>query len=415
MNKQFKPDISSILYLALARKSHSNLYRFTMTMNETVDPTLLQQAVNRIQERFSMFFCGFQPHWFADVQTVCEQPVSIIEDTQVLKVLSKDEIRQCAARILYAQNRISIEFFHALTDGYGAIAYLSTLTAEYLRLRYHLEIPGGYPVLDLLQVNDEEEVRDEYLHHASKKSMKLKKVFAYQMPRENKKDSTVRVAETAFSLSDLKAVSSHHGVSPTAFLSALMAEVIMKRQGKQNKKMKPVRIMIPVNLRGFFPSRTLRNFIETIHVTLRHDELDKSLKERAQCFRMEMKQQLSAEHLASMVKTHADAQTSPFFAMIPRSIKYAAFKVGYAFFGESNSSLTFTNLGNVHLPEVMHPYVKKIDCYLSPRAGSPYNCAMIAYRDQVSLNFSSFNQNSELEKDFFAYLHKMITTAELSS
>ncbi len=414
MNKQLKPDTSSILYLALARKSHSNLYRLSMTMNETVDPGVLQEAVNRLQQRFPMFFCGFQPHLFSDVQIMCEKPLTVIEDKQVLKVLSKKEIQQCAARILYVKNRISIEFFHALTDGYGAVAFLSSLVAEYLRLRYHVSIPAGYPVMELSQMDYEEEVRDEYLYHAAQKRMRLKNVFAYQLPRENKLDSTVHVAESVLSLSDLKSVSSSHGVSPTAFLSALMAEIIMRNQKKQKKKIKPVRIMIPVNLRSFFPSKTLRNFIETIHVTLHQDELEKTLKERAQTFRLEMKQQLCHEHLASMMKTHVDAQNSICFNMIPRSIKYAAFKVGYAFFGESNSSITFTNLGSVQLPEVMHSYVKKIDCYLSPRANSPYNCAMISYRDQVSLNFSSFNQNRDLEKDFFEVLQEILRTVELS-
>ncbi|MBQ4342605.1 MAG: hypothetical protein IJC38_01820, partial [Erysipelotrichaceae bacterium] len=118
--------------------------------------------------------------------------------------------------------------------------------------------------------------------------------------------------------------------------------------------------------------------------------------------------------LSSLMKTHVAAQKSIFFRMIPRSLKYFAFKIGYALFDESNSSLTFTNLGSVNLPEIMHPYVEKIDCYLSPRTGSPYNCAMIAYRDYVSLNFSSFNRNNALEKHFFDTLDEIMNSVELS-
>ena len=36
--KHYLPDISSILYLARMGKHHTNVYRFTMTMNEEVDP-----------------------------------------------------------------------------------------------------------------------------------------------------------------------------------------------------------------------------------------------------------------------------------------------------------------------------------------------------------------------------------------
>ena len=41
--KHYLPDISSILYLARMGKHHTNVYRFTMTMNEEVDPVLLHQ------------------------------------------------------------------------------------------------------------------------------------------------------------------------------------------------------------------------------------------------------------------------------------------------------------------------------------------------------------------------------------
>ena len=94
--------------------------------------------------------------------------------------------------------------------------------------------------------------------------------------------------------------------------------------------------------------------------------------------------------------------------MIPTKMKYHAFKIGYEFIGESNSTMTFTNLGVVNLPEEMHPYVNKIDCFLSPRAGSPYNCAMIVFKDQIALNFSSFNKNTEVEEEFWQHLTKIM-------
>ena len=411
--KQMMPDISSILYLALARKEYCNSYRFTMSMNEEVDPQLLKQAVHQVKERFSMFFCGFQPSLFHDVQKVYEKHIPVEKDTQIFKIFSRKEIESCAARILYRENKISIEFFHALTDGYGAVAFISTLTAQYLRLRYHIDVPTGYPVMDLNEVC-EEEVQDAYLKNMHGTNAKLRRIAAYQLPREKRADSTIRVSEKTFSYAELKSASSFHQVSPTAFLSTLMAETMMKIQKKYETKLKPVRIMIPVNLRGFFPSRTFRNFIETVHVTLNPEDLNRSLKERALQFKEEMKQQLSENHLASLIKTHVDAQSTYVFRMIPRSLKYFGFKIGYALFGESNSSMTLTNLGVVHLPESMHPYVQKIDCYLSPRTASPYNCAMITYRDQVSLNFSSFNQNSDLEEKIFHQVEKILKSAEFS-
>ena len=411
-NLMMKPDMSSILYLALARKSHSNIYRFTMTMSETVDMNLVSQAADLIHDRFKVFMCGFKSNFFHDIQTYTNDRIQVIKDTQKLKILSKKEIRQCPARILVKDNLLSIEFFHALTDGYGAVAYISTLTAEYLKLRYHTHIPVKYPVMNVVDEIKDEELRDEYLSFKADKASKLNKVYAYQLPRENRKESEIRTFDQVLSLSELKRISKVHEVSPTAFLSQIMAETFMKHQIRHKSSNKPVRIMIPVNLRGFHPSTTFRNFIETIHVTMKPDDLKKELKERCEQFKTEMKSQLNTEYLSGLARAHVDAQSSWVFRMLPRSLKYLGFKLGYSFFGESNSTMTFTNLGVVNLPEEMHSYVQKIDCYLSPRALSPYNCAMIAYKDTVSLNFSSFNKKTDVEEAFFKRLNEIMQNAE---
>ena len=56
----FRSDIdnSAILYLALIRKDHTNIFRFTLTMTENIDPNLLQQAVDRVHKRMPMIFAG---------------------------------------------------------------------------------------------------------------------------------------------------------------------------------------------------------------------------------------------------------------------------------------------------------------------------------------------------------------------
>lgn len=412
--KHYLPDISSILYLARMGKHHTNVYRFTMTMNEEVDPVLLQKAVEIITPRFPVLLSGFHPNFFGDRQIPCRSIIQVQKDTGLLVTMSKEEIEQCALRVLYRDHLLTLECFHAQSDGYGAVAFISTLTAEYLKLRYQIEIPSGYPVLNVLDEIKEEEECDEYLNCMADKPSKLKKIYAYQLPKEDKNEWNIKVHQRVFSASALKEISKEHGVSPTAFLSAVMAECIMKIQKKHKKVLKPVRVMIPVNLRGFFPSITMRNFIETIFVTMHEDDQHKSFKELCAQFRAEMKSQLNVEHLSGMIKTHVDAQKSVLFRMIPRGLKYTAFKIGYAFFGESNSSITFTNLGIVNLPEVMHPYISKMDCYLSPRSGSPYNCAMITYKDQVALNFSRYNHKSELEELFYERLHQIMSSFELN-
>jgi NRPS condensation-like uncharacterized protein len=91
-------------------------------------------------------------------------------------------------------------------------------------------------------------------------------------------------------------------------------------------------------------------------------------------------------------------------------IKCAVMRLAYRFFGESNSSITLTNLGNVQLPAEMAPHVKTIQCILTPRAGSPYNCSVIAMNGRLTITFSRFCRQPELESVFFAKLDEILKT-----
>ena len=105
---------------------------------------------------------------------------------------------------------------------------------------------------------------------------------------------------------------------------------------------------------------------------------------------------------------HVKTQLSWFFRFIPRAIKCTVMRLAYRYFGESNSCITLTNLGNVVLPEAMAPYVKNIEVILTPRAGSPYNCAILSYGGVMRFNLSRFCKEPELDEIFFRKLDQAI-------
>ena len=80
----------------------------------------------------------------------------------------------------------------------------------------------------------------------------------------------------------------------------------------------------------------------------------------------------------------------------------------YRYFGDSNSTVTVTNLGNVHLPKEMSSYVEHFGVTLTPRMRSPYNCAVLSYNGILSINISRFPEESELESVFLKNLNSVI-------
>lgn len=88
--------------------------------------------------------------------------------------------------------------------------------------------------------------------------------------------------------------------------------------------------------------------------------------------------------------------------------------LSHQIFGEGNSCISISNLGVISLPEVMNKYIEGIDFILTPRIKSSYNCGIISFNGIISLSFSRFCIESELEKVFFRKLQQ-ITGFEMDS
>lgn len=407
--RKFSVDNSAILYLALIRKHHTNIFRFTFSLKEDIQPDLLQTAVNQVHRRFPTIFSGFRSGFFQYSQVPAENPPQVMHDPGLLINMTREEIARCAYRIYYHGMDIIIEGFHAITDGYGMIAILSTITAEYLRLRYGIQVQVGYPVFDLKDAPKMEEMEDSYLRYADAEPLHMPSRYSYQLPGSNPKCGPVHQTIFEYPLEQLLRIARAYGVSITALLSAVMASSIMELQhNRKERKLRPVRIMVPIDLRKFFPSRTLRNFILYALPTMEVSEYGASLKVLAASFSKQMKAHLEKDNLGGIIAYNVKTQDMPIFRILPAGIKLWLMKLAYSFFGESNSSLTMTNLGNVAIPEIMTPYVNSFRLTMMPRVRSPYNCGMYSYNGNFFINICRFPANSQLEEIFARKLNEAL-------
>ena len=406
--KEYPIDHSAILYLAQMGPDHTNVYRFTARLTESVCPFFLETASTGIYTRFPTIFAGFRPGFFHYTMVPALQAPRVEEDPGLLKTMLPAEMRSCAYRIYYKDNSISIEAFHALADGYGAIISLRALVSEYLFQHYGLDTPERQELLEKGEPDWETELQDAYLDAAGERSAGASGRYSYQLPGEER-DGQIRFAVEAYPTRSLLNAAKRNGVSMTAMLSCLMAEAIMTiQQSRDNRgRKKPVRIMIPIDLRKAFPSRTLRNFILYALPGLEADEMALSREHRMERFHQQIRQQTTREHLAPQIARNVNIQRSPLFRMIPLGIKCAAMRLAYRFLGESNSSITLTNLGAVSMSESMRAHVQSIQVFLTPRRNSPYNCSMISCGDQTYIAVTRFCPSTELEDLFFRKLHSI--------
>ena len=172
-------------------------------------------------------------------------------------------------RFYYYEKRISVEVFHAVSDGGGALVFFKTLLAVYLReLGY--SIPNTHGILDVAEEPRRAEREDAYGRYATVRPRREKRgKKAYQNNGTAEPFYTFNVTMGFCSVARLKEKARGYGVSITEYLTAVLLKVIADKQHRERpRRERPVALAIPINLRGWFPSETLRNFILTVRPSI---------------------------------------------------------------------------------------------------------------------------------------------------
>ena len=197
-----------------------------------------------------------------------------------------------------------------------------------------------------------------------------------------------------------------------------MMQALLNLQAEKNpvvKRQKRIKLLVAVNLRNLFPSKTLRNFsMYTI------PELDPRLgaytfEEICAVIRHKMGTEVTQKHMASVIATNVGDERNPLVRLIPLPIKNVVMKAIYDAVGERKSCLSFSNMGRITLPEAMRPYVQRMDFVLGVQASAPYNCGLLTYGDTIYINFIRNIRDPELERHFFAVLQERGLSATVES
>ena len=130
---EFAVDNASILFLSLIRPHHTNNFRFSITLADPICPEALQEAVNRTYPRFPSVIAALRQDFLHYTQVAVAEPPKVQRDPGLLHVMSPAELEKCAFRVYYQDRTISIEAFHALTDGTVPSPHLPPWSANICR------------------------------------------------------------------------------------------------------------------------------------------------------------------------------------------------------------------------------------------------------------------------------------------
>ncbi len=403
-------DNAAKIYPAARRRNWSNVYRQSMTLSEDVDISVLQSALDITVKRFPSIAARLRKgvFWYY-LQQIPQAPMVRQENSYPLIRMDRKEMRRCAFRVVVYKKRLAVEFFHSLTDGTGALIFLKSLTAEYLEQRYGITIPATHGILDRREEPKEEELEDSFPKFAAKVCASRKDTNAWHMWGEPQPGGFLHLTCFQVPVEPALQMAHRYKVSLTVFLSAVMMMALQNLQAEKEpfKRRKPVKVLIPVNLRRLFPSRTLRNFAMYTIPELDPRLGEYSFEEICAIVQHKMGLEVTAKHMSTVIATNVRDEQNLAVRMIPLPIKNIVMKAIFDTVGEIKSCLSLSNLGVVTLPEEMRPYVRRVDFVLGVQANAPYNCGVVSYDGVMYINFIRNIRQPELERHFHRVLRDM--------
>lgn len=403
----YKLDLSAIVYPTLQRRDFSSVYRLSVVLKDVVEPDILQQALDKALPRFPTYKVAIRKGLFWRYLEPNNRPGPYVREdikNPCMPMYFKGNNRYLI-RVYYYRNRIALEAHHCLGDGTGGMCLLQTLTATYLELLGHPVKPEGF-VLDITGEPDSEELEDAYMRYANAKVCPPRPAEKTYRVRGTKEPFyTLNIIDGILSVREVMAVAKKYNASITEYLNSVLLYALLQKQNHDfHIRLRPVRIAMPVNLRRFFPSKTLRNFITMVYPFVDPRLGDYTFPEIVEQVRNYMRYYINEKFLRGDITTNASTQRHPLIRIVPLFIKDFVVRTFYTKVQDKNSSAGLTNMGALYVPEDMKPYIERFDIYMGQPFSSRTNCAIISFEDILTINFASSIMEADVERYFFRKL-----------
>ena len=412
-------DNAAKIYPAAKRQNWSNVFRLSATLKEPVDREVLASALDVTIRRFPSIAARLRrgAFWYY-LQQVPKAPEIREENSYPLVRMTGSEMRRCALRVIVYDCRIALELFHSLTDGNGALVFLKSLVAEYLQQKHGIRIPAEHGVLGRLEEPSEAELEDSFQKYAGPVEASRRENDAWRMSGTPEADGFLNVTCFTLPVKDALDLAHSYGVSLTTFLGAAIMQALQQLQAEKvpnPKHRKHIRLLIPVNLRPIFPSKSLRNFAMYTIPEIDPRLGEYSFGEICAAIRHRMGLDVNPKQMSMRIATNVNSERIAAVKIMPLFVKNIVMKAVFDSVGERKSCLSMSNLGAVKLPEEMKPYVERFDFILGVQATAPYNCGILSYGDTLYINFIRNIREPELEARFYGVLRDMGLKVQVQS
>lgn len=390
-----KLDNAALAFPLVTGENDTRVFRFYCQLKEEVDSDILQQALDRTMEKYPLFQAVLRKglFWFYLEHSHIRALVKPETEPPCSRLYIPDK-KSLLFQVSYYKERINFEVFHALTDGTGAMHFLQELVQNYLILAHPKE---NFPEIGRDKKtgrgNIEEDSFSQYYSSDIPKNREKKKA-AVKLKGEKLVHSDMHISEVVLSVKEIHQKARSYGVSITVLLTAVMLCSIREEIPKNQQK-RPVTLMIPVNLRNYFPSQSMTNFFGWIEVGYTFSDTT-TFEEVLADVKRQFEQELEKDKIAMHMNDYVRIEKNIFVRAVPLEIKKYFLMIG-ANLGSRSITAVYSNIGIIRLPEEYREYIRHFGIFASTNSLQMCSCS---YGDEMVLGFTSKIPDDSIQRNF---------------
>lgn len=410
-------DSAAVIYPPTSSRYLAAMFRLSVDLDHPVDKEVLSEALQKTLLRIPSFGYGLRQglFWWYLSRIDSTAKVNTDANNPMLRI-NERENRRYLFRVRCYNNRIALEVFHAIADGTGGLTFLLTLTGEYIRLKYGKPVEYTDIVLNPKTPPVPEEYEDSFERYSRKYGSLERENKAYHVPGTTEEKHILNIITGIIPIAPLYQATKKYDCTITAFLVAVMIDAVQQVQEHEKlSKKHPIKISVPVNLRQFYPTKTLRNFSSYVNVGIETGSGHYALEEIIQQVKGQMEIMVTEKRMNSKITANVKMEKNLLFRMIPAFIKKPILSIGERIMGDRYCTNSLSNLGYISLPDGLSRHIQRMDFLLGRPRGKPSSAACISYGENLYMTFSRKIKEADTERYFFQKLVQLGIPVEVES
>ncbi len=397
-----KLDDQGKIYSLSVNKRDTSVFRLSVVLTEKIEKNILKQAVILALKKYQAFKVKMRKglFWYYFEENL-KEPVIFEENEFPFQKLNTEENNKYLFKVSYFENKINIEYFHTLTDGNNGTDFFKEIICRYIELKY---------LHTSLEIKEEEIVEDS--ENSYTKNYKKKHINSYTPPKaysikgEELEKGKVGINHFYIDLEQLKKCAKQHGCTLSEYLVSIIVYSIYEANYKPNNGKKPINVCVPINLKKYFPSETISNFVSymVVSINLKNNQ-EYNLENIIELVKKEFEKKLQIEKVIETMSANGKIVNNIFVRLVPLMLKKVLVVTG-SLSVKRQFTTTFSNIGKIEFDNKYKEYIKNYFMVMAPDWAEKIRCGVCSYNNQMLVTFGTLLNGTSIEIKFKEMLEK---------